>query len=220
MPAGIEIINDYGTVLIDSTYTNMSLLQSGIATSYESSIDAEVSVGIASLPVGAGPGQYLAIHCTQMAGLWAGNYAYAPVGAQVHWYLFGPPPNSTSANVGLAIYKGTGDLAFHSALKYARVRDSFTQTSGNFTKTYDTGRKYAVIWARRGANVRRELIFDPDTSQSFFSLFYDGSAARMDGANIIFGWQPYASRLGKYGPVGNAWESKEMTAHIIDVTGY
>lgn len=197
MPAGLLIYNDHNTVLIDNEYQNLAV----------------VSQGTQSNPPSYDGSNLTAIKATSLA-----HTSYS-------WWKFGNPVAPTG-NAGLQVFDAAGNLTFDSRLKYARVIDVFTgPTTGTATHTYDAGRSYAVITAKRGWKTEQETRQDPDEPPGIQNYRRRFILARcyVSGASVIAGWHtgPWGNWSGPIQtppapPTNDSW-AQYM---VLDVTGY
>ena len=184
MPAGIQILNDYGTILVDDQNPSMSLrtklnISSGVNSTFN--ITGEIpTVAIHTAT------QYLkGASYTQQSG-----YRLYSVGSEKT--ELGPPPafNATAYHfdrpvdsgikAGLKIYDSAGRLTFDALGKYARVAGVLTGY-GSQVFYGSPGRTYAcVVLASVYVD---ELIVSRFGSHRIRQQWVTGY--RQDGANVI-----------------------------------
>lgn len=211
MPAGILIINDSNTVLIDENYANMSVLSSGTVELQDEYSTEEQTFSVL-LPFTPLPGEKVAIHSTVYATV-IGGIVYGSGVGTVTWYRFGPP--TSAGTFGLQVFNAAGVLTFDSGRKYARVAGALI---GNLlsppTGTYQTGRTYAVIHARRGIRSQRRLY--TDFGVEYRARTFYSSASRQNGVTIEFS----QVATGTDRAAVSDWSSNQIDTYVIDVTGY
>lgn len=151
MPAGIKIINDSGTILIDDTFPTLVVRAKGVAT-----IGGDGSVNIGS-PLGAGVPLTIALRCSSVVGVKyfpyiegysGGHYLFGSPGATVEWWAFDVPVNPV-ANYGLIVRNSAGQLMFDALSQFLRVVDvrSSPIRNGGWVGSYgyDSSRTWAVM---------------------------------------------------------------------------
>ena len=219
MPYGMEIINDYGTILLDHSYNNLAMVSKGsVTTARDSPASEDVAIYSAYIGTALLSGERLAIACsTAFATFFCETDAvYVCTGgatAVVEWYRFGTPAPSTTNNAGLRVYNASGQLTFDSNHNQARVHSSVTSEAA--TPVGTTGRKYAVILARRGHGHSTVRLPDPIVGGFYNTPILKATGVKIDGVNVSFGRVTWSSTGG-----GTDFESPAFRAHIIDVTGY
>lgn len=149
MPTGLQIFNDDNTIQIDSSYTNLALLQKITQPMVVSggNVGESVFTTPASTP-------FAAIHSTQSVGLrycrrsgsnFTRFYTSGSRGQNVTLYVFGPP--HTSGNTGIQIFDENGVMTFNSNNVYCDIVAVLTANGnvnsviGNYT--FKPNRKYA-----------------------------------------------------------------------------
>lgn len=218
MPAGIYILNDHGTILIDDTYSNLAVRHQG-------TLSAGAGLRTVSVPGLNDP--VPAIRSTAYAATasrqGSTGYIWSAGGAQVHWYVFDVPIGA--GNHGLQVFNAAGQLTFDAYQKYARVR---AVQSGVGSQTYDSGRLYAVATLSPARRRRVETRPDPAPGSNlvFVDLFDEQVCARVNGATVQTNWQTIIAAPGLLpqdpGTVPSGWSDDAAIAQfaIIDVTGY
>lgn len=244
MPAGIEIIGDHGSVILDENYSNLALRLKGTATLSSigtgprgNSVDIDVTGLGLNRPM-------VAIRCPGPGMVGFGHFSrtgnrlrfHGTAGQSFTYYVFDTPIMTTTTN-GLKIWNAAGDLVFDSNQKYARVRDvqNFTTLSGVTgyprTLTYESGREYAVICPRASAkrnDVERSGLggtCGPQERRYRVNSYIVSS--NTSGATVNIGLTHYSNLYdgyseclndGKHGGSGNA--AVRTPLYIVDVTGY
>lgn len=162
MPAGLQVLNNFGTLLIDDTSANMTFASRGAATTIDPGPD--FAQKLVAVPSPAATPAYAIRHASVPVMLVGASPAGFIVAshlqtASVEWYKFDGPPPPVS-NYGLQVRDAAGRLMFDSNRKVARVHDVVPLSLANnytATRTYTAGRTYAVIvggvWLRVVNNV-------------------------------------------------------------------
>lgn len=170
MPAGAKFINDWGTIQIDDTHPNYAMKSKGSANSVW--YPAPQDVNLATWTVPDGDALICAIASTtrsifEYAGHDVGNqrffYTMVDGGSSSHlveWWAF-DLPTDTGLPYGMRVWNASGQIMFDSNRPHARVIDGVALNAGNSfsaTRTYDAGRKYAVVpaagvWTAVNGNV-------------------------------------------------------------------
>lgn len=130
MPAQIQLINNSGTVLIDDTYSNMSVLAKGTQANPPASV----------------AGTVIAYRRTSTDG------------ATYQWWRFGAP--TSSGSYGMQLSNSAGQLVFDALRQYARVVstvDGPIYGQPNVVVPVPAGRTYAVITSKRSVYFEREV---------------------------------------------------------------
>lgn len=218
MAHGIEVINDHGTILIDDKYSNLAVRHQGTLAA---------GAGLRTVSVPGLNDPVPAIRSTAYSATasrqGSTGYIWSAGGAQVHWYVFDTPQGS--GGYGLQVFTASGQVAFDSNRKYARVR---AVQSGVGSQTYDSGRLYAVATLSPARRRRVETRPDPAPgSQLVFVDIYDEQVcARVNGATVQTEWQTIIAAPGLLpqdpGTVPQGWSDPASNAQfaVIDVTGY
>lgn len=150
--AGIQVVNDAGTLLFDQDYVNVALRTKGTFTigslGYTTIQIANAKVPMIAVRLAGG---FSAYQWFSSNGTTLNFMVRGPVGAVVTYWYFDEP--TAPANYGLVVYRANGTVAFDATKQYARVQDviagsSLTNNVG--THYYPTGRTYAVIVGKVG----------------------------------------------------------------------
>lgn len=219
MPAGMEIFNDAGTLLLDHNFTNIVLLDKGTVTTALDTATQEVPVYLAALPVSSGSGNRIAIRCTDTyAGICVVGYQLAvctDVPATVEWFLFGPtPPASQTLGYGLQVYSSAGKLTFDSGNKHARHAGviSSSDVTGAIGGL-DPARKYAAVPGQRSVKLRRQRgTFDGET---YTYRVFSTSGVKFEATQMLFDDVDFATVVAE-----EDWGRHFKTFYLYDVTGY
>lgn len=151
MPAGIEVINNASTVLIDENYSNLAVRASGTLTASTASTGRVTlaSSGLNSPMFAIAPSaqQFSVVRFNSTTGDIVIQGRNLTQSTNFPYYIFDLPVAS-SVNAGLKVYNASGVLTFDSNLKYARVVDVFggsAEANWAGARTYTSGRTYAVV---------------------------------------------------------------------------
>lgn len=201
MAAGFQaVLNNHGSVLIDDTYRNMAVLAKG----------------------------------TQATGTHDPNRVYTATQSDdieqstYRWWDFGFPTAMPSNGAGIEIRNAANEVCFNSMLQYARVVDVFNYNqSSNLQKTYPSGRSYAVITAKRGTKVTREVRPDPNSPPNSYYNYrqkFDFAGCRVVSNVITAGWTNRPYTMDWTPPLmvlpPQPMSDNAVTFIVIDVTGY
>ncbi|WMJ71325.1 hypothetical protein [Stenotrophomonas sp. 24(2023)] len=232
MTAGIKIINDWGTVLIDDTFPTLAMVAQGTSTLVRS--DNVTDPG-GSAYIGNYSG-VVAVRSSSVAGYQyfneidgypAGFYLFGPAGAVVQWYVYAPPQEPPS-NVGLIIRDGAGRLMFDAGRKAARVaglRSASSRPGWQGTASFDGSRAWAVMplaSAIDSVNTFRRW-GAPDEYYQYEDVSVSGGA--VNGGTVTFGMTPssrrtYGPAFGTRPPAGFSYNTHNAALAVIDVTNY
>lgn len=151
---GIEIINDYNTVLIDSTYSNLCLLQKGTATFTNSGFNAGVATVTVTVKATSVPTLAIRSSFPCTVGYRTRNgtsytfliYGSTPsIGQSCEYYVFATPDDLGDTGGLVRVYDKNEKIVFDSNYKYMRLTGfyQFTLTWGGAVEA--VGRKWAVV---------------------------------------------------------------------------
>lgn len=200
MPTGIQVIGASGSVQIDENYRNLALREKGTH---------------ANPPVNNGQ------------GLVAYKYNSA-VGDTYDWWRF-DEPQFTQSNYGLQLFDANGNVIFDATQKYARMVDLFPgHPVDTVTRTYPAGRTYAVITAKRGLIVERQVRPDPESGHPWYNYRTRFITARayVSGNQVVASWWgPEWHDLDTWSPpiqvIPNTTAPDRVSQFIVvDVTNY
>lgn len=166
MVAGIKITNDFGTTLIDDTSPALALRQKITATSVYLGLAELYAATVAKTsdfqsPVFAvsSPNKFYTYGSTLGAGYATSGVLTTFSGLNFDFYHF-DYPLTTLGKVGIELKNAAGEVMFNSSQKAAIVYDTVILGPSNSwteTKTYPTGKKFAVlaigVWCRVVNNV-------------------------------------------------------------------
>lgn len=223
MPAGIEVINDNGSIQIDQNYSNYLLKAKGIATT--SAIAPQIH--IADISVSNSEAPILCVRPT--AGLTAVNLItqHNPGGvttfrlvthsvASVEWFIFDAGRAVADISPGLSVYLPDGSLAYNSnaaALKVESVILSPPIASGESwtnSRYYDLGSTNPAICVSNP-----KVYMQPTGEQQLFLLTHDGfrvSGRTLEIRPIVIQSIPSSNPVP--GPVHNSM----TTVLVVDVS--
>ena len=156
MGAGIEVRNNTGNLVIDSTFKNLVYITKGsVATGTAVDTFSWQSVNLNGLS------GYPLVAVQSTAGAWATVRSYSngasvvdivahgPVNTQVNYYVFALPTVRPTDNGGLEIYDATGALVFSGGYDYmkvmGRIDDDANIANPPASLTLPTGKSYAVM---------------------------------------------------------------------------
>lgn len=162
MPAGMQVINDHGSVLIDDNNPSLSLRQK-TASSTSSVLFPGVNYANAEFPQCAfSSTEYLWLNNEARSGTnrtWQFQREWGAFGTMTAtFFVFDRPVDSGIAG-GLKLWDASGRLTFDAYGKYGRV--AHVQV-GNGSWTGVPGRQYAAIIASE--HYYQDLILHPDIS--------------------------------------------------------
>jgi len=221
MADGIRIVNTFGTLLIDETYSNLALRQRGSVTlGSNNNLHVPLANGFNS-PIVAltsdRPARVGIINTTAATPFIGLRGREGDPAANMDYYMFDKPLSSLAVgNAGLKVYNASGQLTFDSRLKYARVVDIFGgETQGQWvgTRTYAAGRKYAVAqlrsaWRKSTSNA----------GGGFYDLTFRTSMARVVDNQVITSLQIESVKIEFDRPLNIDNMSAQFA--VLDVTGY
>lgn len=224
MTAGIEVINDSGSLQIDGTYRNFSLLRSGsIIPSVDPNPGAGPSSRLAEVTFSPSANELIAVACDDLFGpYWAkpGVQAFRVVGTSpLRYYVFGV--KSSSDGYGLQVFNAAGTLTFDSSWKPFNVAGIIT--SGSMTLA--AGRTPAVLFLSQ-ATYNRGQIVAANPFSWIFVREYGGGMAQISGntANLTGGlmWQVFQEGGSPDEPPDFYMYTNGSTNRmmVLDVTGY
>lgn len=215
--AGIQILNTFGTIMIDENYKNLAVRQSGSVSKTGRSTTELVPITypIDAPIVAISPAQFAYVSSLLPSGqsFRYGGGISRPT--SIDYYVFDTPVIQPG-NFGLQVYNALGQLTFDSGMKYARVVDIFggsTEASWAGTRTYEAGRKYSVAQLASG------LIRESERVGSTYTNTWRRSMARIVGNVLTTSLVLANRREGDASPVTPVNETGATFA-VIDVTGY
>lgn len=231
MAAGVKIVNDWGTLLIDDTFPTLVVRGSGAIN-----IGSEGFTSIGN-QMGNGVGTF-ALRSTSLVGIVymnysepfpAGYYIFGPPGAYVEYWVFDVPVNPVS-NFGLIVRNSAGQLMFDALSKFMRVQDirsSSSRAGWQGTFNYDNSRRWAVLHMQTAIDFgHRFTRVGAGGGQNYFE-YEDINLAggAVNNGSIQLGMT--ATRSRQCGPYqapslpGNFTQSTNNSAlGIIDMTNY
>lgn len=219
MPAGIQIVNNFGTILIDENYKNLALRQKTATTT------VAASNGRATVAMSGMNAPMIALASTAYTGVkhmlssLASFVIQGPsVGSQaVTAYVF-DEPQASGMSQGLMVYNAAGELTFDSGNKYARVVDVYggaNLADWQPARTYAAGRTYAVVQLKRA--YRKEVI---NNGGGNYDIIWYMSAARVNGAVVEGNMIRYKTDNVNLGSAPAQVTDYSAQFAVIDVTGY
>lgn len=206
MEAGFVVYNDHDTVQVDSTYTNLSVLNKGTLTT---------DVGGNFMQPEMPPERIRVTRCSSAVAI-PGRLIKSKTGnASVQWWLFGPPTDS--GEFGLQVFDASQRLVFDSNRQYARVAGVFaTSLNTTASRSYPAGRVYAGVVSQMGVRKLVTAAGAGDPGNWVSSIQYAG--IRFSGTTAILEWVTciqYFTEVAEY-----AYSDPDVSAIVLDVTGY
>lgn len=221
MAAGIRIINNVGTVLIDNNYSNLALRQKGtevVPGGGPSAPFVAITNGVDSPCIAILSDRPAVVRNINNASSprFALRGRDGPVSTNVEYFIFDKPLQSMAVgSVGIVVKTAAGVVCFDSRLKYARVVDVFggpALADWVGTRTYAAGRKYAVAQLQTARRI---------TSQNLgggsFEVTWTNSMSQVVDNVVTTTMTDYQTK-----PASAARTESNLgaTFAVIDVTGY
>ena len=165
MPAGIEIINDHGSVLIDDTDFNLALRSKGSATFPNSgapptnfatvTLSSLTSPIFAYYPIVQDAPSGIRSHLDSFnAGVVTMRISAPEAGpCTFEWFCFDRPIESAET-FGLKVFNAAGELTFDSNLKHDVILSATPITTSPQVIATPPGRKCAVVAQGRAGYVK------------------------------------------------------------------
>ncbi|MGX1786831.1 hypothetical protein ACWIGM_08850 [Bosea sp. NPDC055332] len=219
MTAGLQIINDVGTVQIDENWKNFGFRQ-------------RIPVSLSAGPVTGGPtdtapyqlvvpGEAALVACRAevlkpvmlhsylSGGYWTYNWLFYPPFVSgtytetVQFYVFDVPYENVFSNVGLEVFNGSGQRVFHSDMQTMKVPSGGDPRPCNSNFTGTSGRIYAPL-----------IVINPIRAEFTGSAYrHSTRALRVSGESILSSNQDInSSTVGEF--------ANEGLYMPIDVTDY
>lgn len=218
MPAGLQIFNSAGTILIDENYANLAL-RSKVSTSTTQPSD-RVTVpmsGMQSPMIALASQSYTGVK-SMLSSLASFTVQGPLVGsAPVDCYIFDVPTPS-GLTQGLMVYNAAGQLVFDSGNKYARVVDVYGGSAlADWTpsRTYAAGRTYAVVQLKRA--YRKEV---EEVDPGVYDITWYMSGARVVSNVVTGNMIIYKQDQVTAGSAPAQVTDYSATFAVLDVTGY
>lgn len=226
MIAGIQVVNDSGTVQIDDQYSNLRLVQKGTVPigKTEVSIIGSFPVLVLRLeqPEGGGPDLYVYPEaCVRKGVSWVYTIGttlggIAKPGTSVEYYVFdkGSPRTST---FGMQTFNSSGELIFDANEKYLKILKSIHVA--NF-KTIGVipvlgGRKAGIVFGRFPG--KNQTYYHPAGNLCFTQLYTAGMNNVAGGVRIGETWFFSRADLGYCSTT--TYDYPEFTCLVVDLTG-
>lgn len=220
MPAGLEIINTAGTVLVDENYVNLAMRSKGSGSTSGSSGLNRLTVALDGLQT---PMIAYACATRHVGHNWFASDMSSTtfqgdlsITATVNYYIFDQPVAS-GANHGMQIYNAAGVLVFDALNKYARVVDIFGGAAlANWTpsRSYPAGRTYAVVQLKKA--YQKEVI---NNGGGNWDVNWYSSAIQVNGVAVTGKMLKYKTDNVSVLPTGAINDPSAQFA-VLDVTGY
>jgi len=233
MPAGLQIFNDDGAVIIDENYFNLVLRQkvegNTIATEYVTGTGSKITLNY------NGPSYPLiAWQCAEeimMQGFTRSgtNFDFTmrcagTAGTAYTLFVFGEPdPIADYGNFGLEVFNAAGQRVYHSGAKPARIVDFRSVSGGIAARTniaYTAGRQYATAMTRPATtNFPSPASPGPPFPPPFYINTSFGGCRGYSGGVSTKGW--LGARSGPY-PGTTSFPTFSQTGNflVLDVTNY
>lgn len=157
MPAGLQVINDFNTVQIDSNWSNYSLIEKLTATSIMNPQTNTPIFGFGYNYSAGNDDDLVFVHCLSDFNLVGFNYVngqrYLPVatyaaGVSITFYRFRKQP-PTSSTFGFQVFNEQGVLGFDALSHFARIPLSINGAYENLLQNTSypvrSSRQYALI---------------------------------------------------------------------------
>ena len=219
MPAGLEIINTSGTVLIDENYQNLAVRAKGtVGISSAALKRATVAMsGVSSPMIALASASAFSGIKNVLSDLSQFTIqGEAPPASNVDYFIFDVPLASGLSH-GLQVFNTAGTLVFDAGNKYARVVDVYggpNTSDWTPSRTYAAGRTYAVVQLKRA--YRKQVVAVGGGGGFDVTWYMSGSRVVSNvvtGKMIIYKEQNVASAPAAVN------DNSAMFA-VIDVTGY
>lgn len=236
MGAGLQIVNDSGSLQIDGLNQHMVLLRKGTistASLYYGRVDMPSSYGT----VAQNSNELLAIQAPGIGHSIAGRYNGTTTvyflgtgaGAAVPYWIFGPYVPS-GENYGMELFGEDGTPIWDTGRPPMRVAGSVSGL-GSFT-VGQAGRNYALVTVNQYGQIERGGASGPvnggSPTNSFLSQTFSSGYGGISGQtvstsnNTTLGgvWGPYSAGQIPAGWTGTWTNNQQNTFSVIDVTNY
>lgn len=236
MPAGLQVINDFGTIQIDSEWQNYALVDVQTVTSVQ---NAQLFPGAffrGSIYTNSFESDLVFAHCASPFSIVGTSYVNSQrrvgvatrntVGIPVTFYSFRKQPIQAST-FGLQVFNAAGELTFDAASKFAkivRVLSASQVFNGSGTISLPANRKYAVCIPSFCGISRSDYSQNTGGGLDYWQNFYgEAPVLRLTSASVssspleqwLFFQVPSANRGASTYYVSN-W----VQALVADVTGF
>lgn len=236
--AGVQVVNQFGTLLFDENYSNICLRYKGNAqVDWNGAVNPGPNFpyqGVYPLFALTGNHTYRAANSYINSDGTVHGYGTIENGTPGVWrnidyYEFDVP--SGVSNSGIVVYKANGQVAFDAMKQYLRVVDVRSGTAGpngvtgGGTFTYPSGRKYAICIIK-GSYTDHEFTTTgtDDMGRHVFGTVteYWQSTFQLTNNQLVIGQMYYEDPFDDNGLKGvSHWNrSPQWSVAIIDVTGY
>lgn len=157
MPAGLQVINDSGTIQIDSTWANYALIQRVTVTSTARPPWSGPDLTRGAVHAGSQSGDLVFVQCASEFCLSGPNYRNGvreftvgvfALGIPITFYVFRKQP-PTASNYGMQVFDAGGELLFDAVSKFSKIKLTLATQGNNLANanTYNItpGRNYAIM---------------------------------------------------------------------------
>lgn len=220
----LRIENDFGTTLIDDSYSNMVLIKKGVVSSTGAS--GMVQVCTVEFPLGGGSIPLIAIKADGFIQIWR-NYPDTTNGVvswvymvegnykqNMEYFLFRPSTEYLVAGTGLMVIRDAqGNVIYDSDANYASIIDFVTlDYREQIRRSYSVGRKYAFSVAR--PCVRKTAANSPGGWGTVWAV----GAKVVNGQGIFQEWKYRPTSNGGTGTLAGG--NPVASFLVLDVTGF
>lgn len=230
MPVGLEIINDAGTILIDSASPTLAMRQKVAATSDAGKLIVQTfnAVEFPTLALRSTAGWVALVSAVIVSGNMTYTLRTQNASQAVTLYFFDRPAIS-AVGYGFQVFDDTGKLTFDAAQKPGRVA-GVQASDGIWTGT--AGIDYAAIMscASYGYRYDNPNYYQPgDPNPYEFVQYWDRydtrSGVSNSGATVVLGTYDIAAYLNEPADLQSAIlppniETGGARVTVLDVTGY
>lgn len=228
MPEGFQAVNDYGTLQIDSDFTNLSVLRRGQLTTANYSNGSVTNTRPTRANLAINDNELVAFACTSPTAIVAkdGNEVVfstdSPAGAVISYWVFGLA--GPVSNTGLQVFKADGSIAFDAGWQLLKF---LGQTAGNGGYGYP-GTTIAVIpqvmyllteYASVVQGVAPAVFILDSRNSRMSAASISGSSLNISTA-IVDSWGMTRSYPNEIGPNGQSDNGVVPSYLVVDVTGY
>lgn len=199
MPAGLQVINDAGTIQIDSTWANYVLVDVQTIVSVQ---DAQLTSGAffrGSIYTGSQGSDLVFAYCASTFSYVGESYINSVrrvgvatrdiAGIPVTFYTY-RKQQPTGSTFGMQVFDETGTLTFDAASNFARIVQYIppAQMYGSGFFSLPPGRKYAICVPSFCGRGRQETVFNPGAGPDYFINFYrDAPLITLSSSSVAIG---------------------------------
>lgn len=227
MAAGIRIINDWGTLLVDDTFPTLHLREKGTVTIPASGF---INIGNKNGRLAVRSGNVVSIqYFSYTEPLTAGYYVIGQPGSFVEWYLF-DVHSGVPSNIGLIVRNPANQIMFDAMAKPLRIdgmRSAGNRPGWMGTASYNPNRYYAVMpmAVAFDSYMTFSRIGGGDPNQFFQNEQITLAGASVNGGNVNFAMtyactRSYGPYFGTVLPTRYEVHTDNAALAVIDVSGY